>query len=577
MNILYQINYLFNKKLKIYFLLTLVVIMGGSLAELLGISIILPIVNLAMDENAIQSNALCRIITMLTGFQEKNQILIILVIITICVYIVKNVYLAWMAYIMNSFSKFVRQHFVMLLMQSYMKQPYAYFLNRNTAEIIKSINLDTVNLYTVISNGMQIISQGITAMLIVWYLAKTNIMLTITVATLLSVCALIIILVIQRKMRRMGKEYQDITTYSFQYIKQAYEGIKEVKMRNKENYFFEEYETVFKKGTEIEKISILLSSIPKYLIETICVAGIMVYLGIILSMGSNVTVLVPQLAVFTVGAFKLLPSVNALYTNISNTIYHRASIDTIYHDVKEVDNIQINFKEIEEKCILTGVKKEIVVKNISFKYSETSENVLENVSLKIKKGESIAFIGESGGGKTTLADIILGLLVPQQGAVYVDGVNIADCMRQWHENIGYISQSIFLLDDSIKNNIAFGIKKEDIDIDRVWKVLKQANLDSFVKGLEIGIDTMIGEAGARLSGGQRQRIGIARALYHNPEILVFDEATSALDTETEKEVMEAVEGLHGSKTMIMIAHRMSTIENCDHVYRVGNKAIEKVR
>lgn len=577
MNIWHQINYLFTKKLKIYFLITLVVIMGGSLVELLGISIILPIVNLAMDENAIQSNALCRIITTITGFEEKNQVLIILVIITIGVYVIKNVYLAWMVYFMNSFSKNVRQHFVMLLMGSYMKQPYAYFLNRNTAEIIRSINLDTVNLYTVISNAMQIISQGITAVLIVFYLAKTNIMLTVTVATLLGACALIIILVIQRKMRRMGKEFQNISTYTYQYAKQAYEGIKEVKMRNKESYFLDEYESVFKKGVEIEKISNLLSSIPKYLIETICVAGIMVYLGIILSLGSNVTVLIPQLAVFTVGAFKLLPSVNTLYTNISNIIYHRASIDTVYHDVKEVDNIQVNFSELKEKCILSEIQREIAVSNISFKYSETSENVLENVSLKIKKGESIAFIGESGGGKTTLADIILGLLVPQRGAVYVDGVNIADCMRQWHENIGYISQSIFLLDDSIKNNIAFGIKKEDIDIDRVWKVLKQANLDSFVKGLETGIDTMIGEAGARLSGGQRQRIGIARALYHNPEILVFDEATSALDTETEKEVMEAVEGLHGSKTMIMIAHRMSTIENCDHVYRVGNKAIEKVR
>lgn len=577
MNTIFELNYLFDRRLKWRLVKILGIIMLGAGAELVGVSIILPIVNLATNKNALQGNSYCRTISRITGFEETNQVLLILLCITVMIYVIKNVYLSWMTHKMNCFSKDIRRQFAIRLMESYMKQPYSYFLNKNTAEIMRSINNDTVNLYSAISNSMQVISQVITVIFIIGFLAVTNPMMTLVIALLLGGCAVIIILFLQRPMRRMGREFQKLSAYLLLYSKQAFEGIKDVKIQNKEGYFIDEYDKVFDKAAEIEKRSNLLSYIPKYLIETVCIGGIMGFLGVSIVIGGDIAELVPQLAVFTVGAFKLLPSINAIYTNFSGIIYHKASIDIIYHDIKEVEKTIVDFREEPNQEKVVVLQKCIQLDNISFSYDSGKTEILTNVNLEIKKGLSVAFIGESGGGKTTLVDIILGLLDPQGGKVLVDGKNIQGCKRQWHNMIGYIPQVIFLLDDSIKKNVAFGVPENQINQKRLWEVLEQAHLKEFVEGLAEGLETNVGEAGTRLSGGQRQRIGIARALYHNPDVLIFDEATSALDNETEKEVMEAIDGLHGKKTMIMVAHRLTTIENCDEVYRVSNQSIERVR
>ncbi len=578
MDTIKKLNYLFDTKLKLKTFGMFIIITLGSVAELLGISVILPIVNMATNADAMDQNKWCQIIMRITGKTEFHTVMIILLLGTIGIYILKNIYLAWMAYMMNVFSKRTRQHFCMRLMQSYMKQPYKYFLNRNTSEILRSINSDTVNLYTVIANAMQILSQGITAILIIAYLASTNLAMTIVIAVLLGLCAVTILIGIQKKMRSLGEEFQESAGKIILYAKQAFEGIKEVKVTNKEQYFMNAYGDVFERSADIEKIVNLLSYLPKYLIETFCIGGIMGYLAIAIALGQDVTRLVPQLAVFAVGAFKLLPSINALYQNLSNVIYHKASIDLIYHDIKEVADTVTDFSEEElQKGEELSFQDCIELRDVTFAYDNADHNVLNRVSVQIRKGQSVAFVGESGGGKSTLVDIVLGLLTPQQGMVCVDGTSIEHHIRKWHAKVGYIPQMIFLLDDTIRRNIAFGIPEEEISDERVWAVLKEAQLDDFVKSLELQLDAKVGERGTRLSGGQRQRIGIARALYHNPEVLIFDEATSALDTETEREVMEAIDSLHGMKTMIMIAHRLSTIENCDHVYSVGGGNVEFVR
>lgn len=577
MDTLKKLNYLFDSKLKLRAVSVLVLILIGGVAELAGVSIILPIISLATDESALNNNEMCRIIKDLAGTDDSRVVLLILIFLIILIYILKNTYLAWMTHRMNCFSKGVMKHFSTRLLSSYMKQPYAYFLNKNTAEILRSVNSDTVNLYGVVANVMQVISQGTTALLLIIFSIMTNPGMTCMVALLLGSCAVIIVFGIQKRMREMGKEHQKVSAYIIQYAKQAFEGIKEVKIMNKEQYFIEQYAAVYEKSSELERICNLLSNIPKYMIETVCIVGIMIYLGIAVLSGGELAALVPQLAVFAAASFRLLPSVNALYTNFSNMIYHKASIDVIYHDIKEVENVETDFNEliIEKKSLKFGTS--IEVSDVTFTYAEQEQAVLEHVNVSIRKGEAVAFVGESGGGKTTLVDIILGLLTPQVGHVYADGEDIGENVREWHTRVGYIPQVIFLLDDTIRRNIAFGIKDNEVDEERVWQVLREAQLEEFVNNLPKGLDTMTGEAGTRLSGGQRQRIGIARALYSNPDVLIFDEATSALDNETEKEVMEAIESLHGSKTMIMIAHRLTTIENCDHVYRVGNQRIEKIR
>lgn len=577
MDTLKKLNYLFDKKLKLRAIGILIIILLGSVAELAGVSIILPVISLATDTKAMQTNGICLFISNVLRTDDSRVVLLVLIVLIIIIYLVKNTYLAWMTHRMNCFSKDIMKYFSTRLLSSYMKQPYAYFLNKNTAEILRSVNADTVNLYGVVANVMQVISQGITALLLIGFSIMTNPEMSLLVAALLGGCAFLIIFVIQKKMRDMGKEHQRVSAHIIQYAKQSFEGIKEIKIMNREQYFISQYAKVYERSSELERICNLLSNVPKYMIETVCIVGIMLYLAIAVLGGGELSALVPQLAVFAAAAFKLLPSMNALYTNFSNMIYHKASIDVVYHDIKEVENVEVDFHETRDCGMFRMFQDKIQVSDVSFSYSEQSPEVLHHVSLTIKKGESVAFIGESGGGKSTLVDIVLGLLTPQKGCVLVDGKDIESDMRGWHNRIGYIPQMIFLLDDTIRRNVAFGVEEEEIDDNRVWAALEEAQLKDFVKGLREGLDTMAGEAGTRLSGGQRQRIGIARALYTNPDILIFDEATSALDSETEKEVMMAIDSLHGNKTMIMIAHRLSTIENCDHVYKVGNQLIEKVR
>lgn len=571
-----EISYLFDFKLKMKMLGMIVIILLGSIVELLGVAIILPIIELVASPDSMEKSKYCQLVSRVTGVTDAKNVLLILIFSTIGLYILKNIYLAWMTFMMNRFSKNIKMIFSARLMECYMKQPYSYFLRKNTAEILRSVINDTVGMYTAITNGLQFVSQGATTLFIIVYLAWTNFVMTIAIAAMLGGAALIIVLGVQRKTRRLGQKFQSTAAGIMQTVKQSFEGIKEIKIANKEERFIRDFKHVFDKSTQIELHYNLLSGIPKYMIETICVGGIMGYMAIAIISGGDMSTMLPQLSVFAMGAFKMLPSMNNLYASFSNILYNKVSIDLVYQNIKETENISNH--ELESDNVVTlSYEKEIALEAVSFAYDGADKDVFSEVSIQIPRGKSVAFVGESGSGKTTLVDVILGILKPHSGSVLVDGVNIEENVRGWHRNIGYIPQMIYLLDDSIRKNIAFGIPDEEINDERVWEVLRSARLYDFVKGLKDGLDTEVGEAGTRLSGGQRQRIGIARALYHNPEVLVFDEATSALDSETEKEVMEAIDGLHGMKTMLMIAHRLTTIENCDYVYRVEKQRVIRER
>jgi len=287
-------------------------------------------------------------------------------------------------------------------------------------------------------------------------------------------------------------------------------------------------------------------------------------------MGVDLEALIPQLGVFLLAAFKILPAISRIVTNITNFTRHKTAIGLVYSGLYEPSAEYTPFLPEPE---VETISKDIIIKNLTFMYPKTKKPILKNVSLTIPHNKSVAFVGTSGAGKTTLVDIILGILHPKQGSVVYNGKSIHHHFSFWAKNIGYIPQVIYLLDENILENIAFGIKSEDIDEEKAWKALEQAQLKEFVQTLPDGLYTQIGERGVRLSGGQRQRIGIARALYGNPEILVLDEATSALDNETETAVMEAIQGLKGSKTVIIVAHRLSTIEHCDVIYKVEKGAV----
>lgn len=310
--------------------------------------------------------------------------------------------------------------------------------------------------------------------------------------------------------------------------------------------------------------------------EAVCVSALLAVVAFKLMRGTHSAYFVSTLSVFAIAAFRLLPSINRIANYMSVIMFNKPAIDAVYHDLKQIDELNLKKYDIITTQNKLSIKDKISVKNLYFKYPDADTYVLDNVSFDILKNQSTALIGPSGAGKTTLADIILGALQPTAGGVFVDDKNIMEYMQGWHENLGYIPQTIYLMDDSIRNNVAFGIDEEYIDNTKVERALRQAQLWEFVLGLEKGLDTEIGEGGVRLSGGQRQRIGIARALYNDPEVLILDEATSALDSDTENAVMEAIDSLSGNKTLIIIAHRLTTIRNCNVTYEVKGAGVRKV-
>lgn len=574
MNILKKLNYLFDKKTKIQLIGIFFIITVGALSELLGISSILPIIDMAMNIGDLSNNIGYKIVYALTAETDPQRVLIWLISGVVIIYILKSIYLTWMNVVLCDFSVTIKKKLAVRLMQSYMKQQYDYFLNKKTSEIIRSINSDTTQLYEVILNCLNVLSNGITVFFMVLLMIYTNWKIVALIGFVLSVIFLPVARNIQAKTQKLGKDNQKYSAELIQYVKQAFEGIKEIKIMNKESYFINEYDSVYKSQAEITKKAKLFNVVPKYSIEAIIVGLILVYLGFNVYFNENYLSIVPELSVFAVSAFKMLPCINGIYAYLNTIMFHKASIDLIYHDIKEVEKIQVPMEGKQIKFC-----NSVELKSVSFAYdSQKDANIIEEINLQIEKGMSVAFIGPSGGGKTTTVDIIIGLLRPTKGTVIIDGQRLEqENMRGWQKNIGYIPQNIYLLDDTIRKNVAFGVDEKEIDDERVWRALEQAQLKQHIETLPDGLSTYAGERGTRLSGGQRQRIGIARALYYDPNILVFDEATSALDSETEREVMQAVESLQGNKTLIMIAHRLSTIEACNVVYRVESKKIVRVR
>ena len=570
-----KLNYLLDKQIKIKLFGLFILIVIGSLMELVGVAVVFPIVDLVMASDYTES-IWCKVVMNITGLTNRESIMIVLIGFAIGVYIFKSIYISWMQSRLYKMSADVKMSLSVKLMKSYMNQPYAFFLSKNSSELIRSVNQDTAQLYEVVVNVLMVSSNALTSIFLLVTLAVTNPIMTLVVAALMGVCAAIIMLVLKKKTRYFGKRNQELSASLFKSLQQMIEGVKEIKIIRCEDYYINQYSEDYKENTDIFRKYNLSNVIPKQLIECVSMSGILVYLGFQIVFNPNYMEIVPGIAVFVAAAYKLLPSVNAIYQYLNTIIYNRASIDLLYKEIKEASELSIKEYVEEETEKEIEFNNTIELDNVTFKYSNSDKLILDNVSIKIPKGKSVAFVGPSGGGKTTLADIVIGLLRPTSGAVKVDGENIIDNMVSWRKQIGYIPQSIFLTDDTLKNNVALGLSEDKIQEEKIWQALEDAQIVDFVKENKKGLNIDVGERGARISGGQRQRLGIARALYRDPEVLVFDEATSALDNETEKEVMKAIESLQGTRTMIMIAHRLTTIEKCDIIYKVENGKVTQI-
>ena len=574
--IIKKILYILPRRTKIRTVELFIVILAGAFAELVGVSVILPLIDLGINPQNMPYNTYCRILMNITGWDEPKQIILALIILIAVIYVCKDVYLAWMNNVIYRFTMNLQRNTAVRLMRAYLKQPYSFFLKINTADIIRSVNDDTSGFQSTVLNLLQIASNGILCFMLMIYLFLTNPMITVIVCALVGSGFLTVYFFVNRRMRSMGKKAQQLKGRVIKTLQEAFRGIKEIKILGREDYFSEEYDRTYYQSANYDRKSNLYSLLPKYLIETIAILGILLCLAIAVLKDGGYSGMIGQLSVFAVAAFKLLPAVNAIYAYASTVQYRKASVDLVYRDIKEIEEKDALADRGSDGDRILDFKEALRAEDITFRYEGADKAVLKNAAAVIKKGESVGIVGKSGQGKTTFADILLGLLIPEEGKITSDGADISKYYGQWLSKIGYIPQNIFLSDATIRENIAFGVKRKDIIEENVKEAVKEAQLEEFIKTLPEGLDTSIGEAGVRLSGGQRQRIGIARALYNKPEILFFDEATSALDNDTEREVMRSIESLHGEKTMIIIAHRLTTLKHCDRILEVRDgKIIER--
>ena len=565
-----KLNYIFTQKEKICLVGVFVLILIGSFMELLGVSVFLPFIQVMMEPERIQGEAYLRYFYDLLHFQSTDHFLIALGALICIVYLLKNTYLTVMQNAMLKFSYTTRMQLATKLLTTYMAEPYTFHLNRNISELQRSLQYDTMQFMQLINSALQVLAEIAVVICLGVYLVYTSPTISVVILGLIVICVGLFVMISKKYSQKIGAQNEAYNAQLYQWINQSLGGIKEVKVLNREKFFVDSYKDVYRKLIRGAKNNEMLAAIPKYILETVCIIGMIIaVIGKLLWGRRDMTAFMMQISAFAVAAFRLLPSVGKINAYFNNIMYSLPSLDLIYKDLKEIENF-VPEDTAKKDVELWHLESSIKLNEISYAYAGTDKNILENVNLTIHKGETVALIGSSGAGKTTLADVFLGLLIPQNGDILVDGKNIYENMDSWHHMLGYIPQTIYLSDDTIRNNVAFGIKQEDIDEKAVIEALKKAQLYDFVQTMDQGLETFVGDRGVRLSGGQRQRIGIARALYYDPEVLVLDEATSALDTDTETAVMEAIDSLKGHKTMVIIAHRLSTIRNADSIYEVTN-------
>ncbi len=574
-NMLRKIGYVLDHGQKVRLLVLMLVIIGGSVLETLGVSAILPLVSVITDPQKLDDpSTKYYTIKNILQIPDARTFVLLVAIGLIVVYLVKNVYLIMMYSLQYRYIYNNQRRISYRLIQCYMSQDYMFHVSHNVADLQRNCSGDVSGFFAVVLNLIQLVTEAVTCFFLVCFLMIQDVETTMAIVILMGVFMVFVLLVYRKKMTAIGEEIRELNATQGKWFLQLFGGIKEIKVQNKETYFMSRYDDSYRKTVKGMRKQSVLGILPRPLMETVAICGLLGFIAIRIYLGAPMQNFIPIMSVFAVAAVRMLPSFNRISGCVGMIMYHKPSLDAIYEDLHEIEGLrqklEADLKDETRLDIRDGIKFD----SVTFAYpSKPDKTILKDISISIPKNKSIALIGPSGAGKTTLADIILGVLKPQQGKILADDVNIFEHLHSWHRVVGYIPQNIYIIDDSIRNNVAFGEDEDKIDDNEIWRALEEAQLADFVREQPDGLDSNIGAGGVKISGGQRQRIGIARALYRNPQVLILDEATSALDTETETAVMESIDRLAGSKTMIIIAHRLSTIRNCDVVYEVKDGCV----
>ncbi len=578
-SMLKKIRYIFDRKQKIQIVILGIMIFIGGFLETLGVGAMMPVVTALITPGIlmdyIERYDFLQKICGALHIDSVGEVAIALLISLMIIYVIKNLFILFMTYKQNDFISQNRNRMISRVLGEFLNRPYEQYLGADIPTVFRITDNDIPHMFSLVLSALQLASEVVVSCLIFIMMLIMDAKMTLFVVVLFGVMTLFIVKVFKPKLNRIGVKNQSIQSRIAKWRLQAIYGLKDVKVLNREEFFVRNYYESGKIGADVATTYAVMNNIPRLMIETVFIVGVLGFIAIYINGGGDMGAIANTLVAFGVAAIRVLPSVNRINTYITQISYTQPSLDFVYQNLQEGMKTDAMLKERKANFQREKLKLEnqIELKHITFQYPDGDKNIFTDAHMIVPKGKSVGIIGTSGAGKSTIVDILLGLLHAQEGEITCDGVDIFKNYESWLAQIGYIPQAIYLVDESIRENIAFGIDEKDIDEKRIWEVLEEAQLKEFVEGLPNGLDTTIGDRGVRLSGGQRQRIGIARALYHDPEILVFDEATSALDNDTEAAVMEAVNSFHGKKTMIIIAHRLNTIEKCDIIYRVDNEKL----
>lgn len=537
----------------------------GMVLETLGIGLMIPAIAILMqDDRGARYPAIQPLLHAL-GDPSPQALILGTMFGLVGIYLAKNLFLAFLAWWQMRFAFGVQTQLSQRLFTTYLRQPWTFHLQRNSAQLIRNTVNEVQQLWLlVLLPGMVVLSEGLILLGIGCLLLAVE-----------PLGALIVVLVLggatwgfhwwtRAHITLWGEVRQYHDGLRIQHLQQGLGGVKDVKLLGREGDFLAQYHKHNVQSARMGRLQATVQQLPRLWLELLAVAGLSTLVLTMLVQGRNMANIVPVLGLFAVAAFRLMPSVNRVLSAVISLRYGLPVINTLHDEFK----LSVPDPITHGNNGTLAFEREIRLINITYTYPSAPAPALNGLSIAIQKSESVGFVGPSGSGKSTLVDVVLGLLTPNVGQVAVDGQDIQQNLRAWQNQIGYVPQSIYLTDDTLRRNVAFGLPDEQIDDAAVNRAIKAAQLDEFVASLPEGLENIVGERGVRLSGGQRQRIGIARALYHDPPVLVLDEATSALDTATERGVMQAVTALHGSKTILIVAHRLSTVERCDRLYRL---------
>lgn len=558
--------------------LAVMMVFGGFL-EMLSISLVLPFMEAVTGAGGAAGEFAVRLISGLFGVQEKRTVMITMAVLLAVIYILKNLYLLLEHYLQARFVYATQFQVQKRIVHSYLSRRYDYFLGVDFGEVYRVTDGDAREAFQLLLAILHMITEVVIAVTLIVTAFVIAPLITLVISAAMGLSAVLVVNLIRPVFRRAGSKSMKASSRMTEWVLQAVQGIKEIKASRKEAYFEEKYSEAGQEYTKTYEVFNALSYVPTHLIEAIMMSAIFLILAVLIGIGADVSAIIPSLAAIAFAAVRLLPAINRISVAAGDTAFREPRLDKLIETLSgmEPERGQAELDGGAPAAGLPGEAPQAAARfdAVTFRYGPERKAVLDGADLTIEKGQFVGVVGPSGAGKTTFADLLLGLLTPEQGRITVGGIDIRQDPDTWLARIGYIPQTTFLLNGSIRENVAFGVRAEEIDDRKVWDALEKAQLADFVREQPAGLDTETGERGIGLSGGQRQRIGIARALYTDPEILLFDEATSSLDTATEEEVMRSIRLFRGEKTVIVITHRTEVLKDFDVIYEVRDGKIRK--